>query len=229
MALSGVASAAEYTLSDADLAITTNVTALQDISSITTSNAFTVAVTLDYETVKGYLLANSGTNVQFINVGTGASMSEGNRIGMTVCYSDNSAIRGTWNEATWNQGNNNGFRVGMDLGAFDSLSWSTGSIATLVMTYSYDTGTTGVFTIADDKGNVLNQIGGDFYTGLRGSNINFDSLQLHSSVTSAYVFDHVMTSAEAKALGASMAIPEPTTATLSLLALAGLAARRRRK
>ncbi len=45
--------------------------------------------------------------------------------------------------------------------------------------------------------------------------------------TSCYLFDSAVTVADAIEL--NKAVPEPATATLSLLALAGLAARRRRK
>ncbi len=227
MALAGVAMA--ETTPTPVLTLSTTTTNTIDLSSYITGNAFTVAVTLDYDTVKNYLLADSGDNQQLINVGTDETLTTGSRIGMTICYGDNSAIRGTWNEATWNNANTSGFQVGMDLGAFDSLSWGSGTVASLVMTYDYNNGTTGVFTIADANGNVLNQIGGAFYQGLRGSNFDPNSLQLHSSVLSASVYNQVMTADQAKSLGASMIIPEPTTATLSLLALAGLAARRRRR
>ena len=46
--------------------------------------------------------------------------------------------------------------------------------------------------------------------------------------TSAQVYSSALSATDAKAVGAAL-IPEPTTATLSLLALAGLAARRRRR
>ncbi len=67
------------------------------------------------------------------------------------------------------------------------------------------------------------------------STINYDNLLVHSDifpVDAVYVYNQVLegdtlTAASKAAYGA--AIPEPATATLSLLALAGLAARRRRK
>ena len=201
---------------------------LIDISPYITGNAVTVAVTLNLQDVKTYLLANNGANQQLVNVGTAETMTSGNRIGLTICYSDNSAIRGTWNEATWNSNNTGGFRVGMDLGAFDSLNWDSASYATLVMSYGKDVGTTGVFTLADYDGKLLSQVGGEFYSGLTSSSFDPNTLKLHSAVTSARVYDAVMTADQAKSVGLSI-IPEPATATLSLLALAGLAVRRRRK
>ena len=69
-------------------------------------------------------------------------------------------------------------------------------------------------------------------TGLR-TNSALNSIVFSNAVTSAYLYNSRITKSEAEtitqALGKSSVIPEPTTATLSLLALAGLAARRRRK
>ena len=75
-----------------------------------------------------------------------------------------------------------------------------------------------------------------------GSNDGFENATfweggVTAAVTLTYVFSQVVTAEEAKSLGkaaamaalSSVAVPEPTTATLSLLALVGLAARRRRK
>ncbi len=66
---------------------------------------------------------------------------------------------------------------------------------------------------------------------------NYDTLTIEDSVfkdaiDSIYVFNSSLTDAQVISLSAdaiAAAVPEPATATLSLLALAGLAARRRRK
>ncbi len=71
--------------------------------------------------------------------------------------------------------------------------------------------------------------------GLRSSGTNYDTLVLNSlfasSIKSIYVFNEALEQSDIMTLSvaAIKAVPEPTTATLSLLALAGLAARRRRK
>jgi Leucine-rich repeat (LRR) protein len=71
-------------------------------------------------------------------------------------------------------------------------------------------------------------------TVLQVLDLSYNTVVFNSDiVTKGYVFNQVVTAAEAKALGTAAAkaalVPEPTTATLSLLALCGLAARRRRK
>lgn len=61
---------------------------------------------------------------------------------------------------------------------------------------------------------------------------NWSSLGVNTDlVSSVYLFSGVVTKEDAQTLNAlaAAAVPEPTTATLSLLALAGLAARRRRR
>lgn len=74
------------------------------------------------------------------------------------------------------------------------------------------------------------------YTAEAFDGIVFSSLHLNTEfVNSYYIFDQAATDADAikithaAAAAAPPIIPEPTTATLSLLALAGLAARRRRR
>lgn len=65
--------------------------------------------------------------------------------------------------------------------------------------------------------NVINNMQfGYFGDSSKGASTNFDNI---------LIYNRALTSTEVKAL----IVPEPTTATLSLLALAGLAARRRRK
>ena len=74
--------------------------------------------------------------------------------------------------------------------------------------------------------------GGQWYDGLYSSTFNsVKSIEFDSSVLGADIYYSGVTVGEAKTLGINgiKTIPEPTTATLSLLALAGLAARRRRK
>lgn len=64
------------------------------------------------------------------------------------------------------------------------------------------------------------QLGSSFGDGERRVSADFDDLA---------IWNRVLTAGEVSALAAGAAVPEPATATLSLLALAGLAARRRRK
>ena len=72
-----------------------------------------------------------------------------------------------------------------------------------------------------------------YATGLSTSYSTFDTIKIDNlggAVEQVYVHNRVLSTAEVGTLmGEIASIPEPTTATLSLLALAGLAARRRRK
>ncbi len=83
-------------------------------------------------------------------------------------------------------------------------------------------------TMKKDDGSILEYYGttsGYSFSGVDDINgITFNT----DIVESAYFFDSVSTETGIKALHAQI-IPEPATATLSLLALAGLAIRRRRK
>lgn len=67
--------------------------------------------------------------------------------------------------------------------------------------------------------------------GLVSSGNNYKELYFNTEVvTSAYVYNKALGTSDATSLTKTLAvIPEPATATLSLLALAGLCARRRRK
>lgn len=126
----------------------------------------------------------------------------------------------------WNQGGAYSFEMnsGFESGAF----WSDIKEASVVLTYSYSTGAMGLFTGVKNDGSVVT-LGGTFNTTLRGKDMTFDTFKFDTNiVTEAFVFNSVSTVEQATYMGYTV-IPEPATATLSLLALAGLAARRRRR
>ena len=139
-----------------------------------------------------------------------------------------SGLYGCWNS-------NGAYSVGMNTGTgFEVASfWTGGVTAAVTLTYEHSKGTSGTFTLLDTEGNVLQSVGGYYNTGLKSSGLSFNTIVFDGIVTDGYVFNQVVTAEEAKALGKAAAtaalVPEPTTATLSLLALAGLAARRRRR
>ena len=140
---------------------------------------------------------------------------------------NNSGLYGCWNSG-------NAYSFGMNNGFESASFWEGGAAAAITLTYEYNAGTSGTFTLLDAQGNVLKSLGGDYNTTLRGQGLSFSTVAFDAEiVTNAYVFNQVVATAEeAKALGvaaASTLIPEPATATLSLLALCGLAARRRRR
>ncbi len=143
------------------------------------------------------------------------------------------------------------YNFGMNSGMTATDIWY-GAAATAVTLYSSTyphgasnlRGSSAVFTIMYHDGHVAH-FGGELATGLiyGGDTLSFTGYEYNGdyvmyeapgSITSSYAeysnINAFVTAAQAaneKAL-AGMA-PEPTTATLSLLALAGLAARRRRK
>jgi hypothetical protein len=138
-----------------------------------------------------------------------------------------SGLYGCWN-------NGGAWDFGMGTGFESADFWAGGVTAAITLTYKYDDGTSGTFTLLDAEGNVLKSVGATYNTGLRGQGLSFSTVVFDSNiVTEGYVFNQRVYSDDAKALGLAAAaaalIPEPTTATLSLLALAGLAARRRRR
>ncbi len=119
-------------------------------------------------------------------------------------------------------------------------AWSNGNI---VITYTFDNGvkdadgvrtsTMSVYVLKNDEGSLVQETLTYTFTN---SDWDFDTYSFQPLTINApagviegiYYHSGVLTAAEAKTF-ATKAIPEPTTATLSLLALAGLAARRRRK
>ena len=108
-----------------------------------------------------------------------------------------------------------------------STSSITGVAYTLTGTVGSNFSSYMVITLND--GSTLTYSGttsGYSFSGVTDINsISFNS----NIVKDAYMFDSVSNSATASALNKALLVPEPTTATLSLLALCGLAARRRRK
>ncbi|MBQ8517386.1 MAG: PEP-CTERM sorting domain-containing protein [Akkermansia sp.] len=131
-------------------------------------------------------------------------------------------------------GNSDGF--GFEKESF----WENASMAAVTFSYSAEKpGFTATFTLLNASGGILQKIPGEWADfDMSGITLSFSSVDFDTeSVTSAYVFTPELTLTEEETLllaeeagraELGLAVPEPTTATLSLLALAGLAARRRR-
>ncbi len=105
---------------------------------------------------------------------------------------------------------------------------TTGDIA-FVYTCDYTDGNQ-TFTLSVLKGDTLDSVS-KTQTWTVDSDKSYDKLIVatpNAVVEEAVIFNSVLSASDAKAVATAL-VPEPTTATLSLLALAGLAARRRRK
>ena len=109
------------------------------------------------------------------------------------------------------------------------------TLSGMALTMSYTNGSAAAMylTMRFDDGSVTELYG--FSTGLKWTTgqKQYSSVDVNTSyVDQVYVFNSAMTKDDALSLNSqalAAAVPEPATATLSLLALAGLAARRRRK
>ncbi len=109
------------------------------------------------------------------------------------------------------------------------------TLSGMALTMSYTNGSESAMylTMRFDDGSVTELYG--FSTGLKWTTgqKQYSSVDVNTSyVDQVYVFNSAMTKDDALSLNSqalAAAVPEPATATLSLLALAGLAARRRRK
>lgn len=116
-------------------------------------------------------------------------------------------------------------------GSAEGTGWDEVAGAAITYTFSSSAGTKGALTLVrEDESIILNHsttMGGLKTASAVAAEVNFGDM-----VTGYYYSNNVISEAEAKEaskLAAIASIPEPATATLSLLALAGLAARRRRK
>lgn len=189
----------------------------------TEQSSLTAVVVLDVEKMKDVMLAGASlskhTLIDFTDT-------DGADIGLQTNYSSaNNKISTSGLYGSWNQGS--AYSFGMDSGFELSTFWDTTVAASAVLTYSYDTGTTAVFSALKSDGSMVT-LGGTWNTTLKGSTFAANEVVFDVDlVEKSFVFNGVSTVEQATYL-ATTVIPEPATATLSLLALCGLAARRRR-
>lgn len=221
----------------------------------TTTATWTLAVTIDSQAVRPYMekgtyvyssgatdapegslvsgTANSGLQV------FDAKVDNNSRIGIDTNFgSSNNAITSSGFYGSWNGAGNSApvGNYGVNSLNLASLDWDNiGSIA-LTLSYAYGTKDNGIganvaIAVYDKNGTLLGSSYGSNTTLRTSSNLN--SIMFSDAVTSAYLYNQYLSEENVTSitqeLGKAALIPEPTTATLSLLALAGLAARRRRR
>ena len=200
-----------------------------------TTNAVTVAVTLNIDTIKGYFCDVDATWVPNPtetnqNAGSWTTVSHmlvkvtgNNGIGVGTLVKDDTKeyFSGAWNSTI------DYTPTGIDTDMDRANLWENATEASLVFSADRTTGARIVFTMKYDDGTIFQTLG--TATGVKSSNWTPSGLELDTkAVESVAMYNTYISADDAKAIGTKL-VPEPTTATLSLLALAGLATRRRRK
>ncbi len=120
-------------------------------------------------------------------------------------------------------------------GDIEGTGWDDVAGAGIVYTFDKDRGSKAALTLCNENGETIFSYVHTM-SGLRSSHADAAAVEFGDMVTS-YYYNNATVLSEADAKEASRlaavlsmsVVPEPATATLSLLALAGLAARRRRK
>ena len=236
----------------------TTYTVLTDVTQVTSSNATTtianntaltgsLALTIDVDSFKDTLGTTTGRNSNvFIAKLTGKweDNADGS-LGFVTWGNDNSnGIEGSWAKGTVSGNIHAGLQscyTAVD--GENPIDWDNVVAMTLVMSYeppanalvagdqSYMTYNMAVSYLYSDGS--ITTSGGSNTNLLRFGETNtfcVSGVTVDTSYVDAYtVYSDYLTLDQAKALSAARVVPEPTTATLSLLALCGLAARRRRK
>lgn len=199
----------------------------------------TISLTFDVAALEAIsdinFMGNGETKPNFFMFNGSWGSGEAGSLGLANNGSSGSDTSGLW--SSWVKGDASGQATDTGLGSIFTSSTNWDIIEAITLVYSYRTPTTGATTV-----NLAVSIGYDDGTlttyGETKSNIVFSGtsgfsstgLTTNDTYVTSYEFSSDYTSLEdAKKMSAALAIPEPTTATLSLLALAGLAARRRRK
>lgn len=119
--------------------------------------------------------------------------------------------------------------------AMSGAAWSAAKYAALTFAINSQGETYTLLSVIDSAGTITNIGAASIGTNVSFTGISGIRLNKHSAVSEAYIYSGSWTTTDLATVTSNVlsakvpAIPEPATATLSLLALAGLAARRRRK
>lgn len=201
-----------------------------------TTTAFTVSMTLDMNKLKGILTSsgkeNKNYNLFTCNLRTSSS-ENAHTMGTKVIYTSSSSSNTTssvWMTANGTSGNTNLGGSGSYLSDVVTSDWASAKEAALTMAYHKTNGSYALLSVYLSDGTILNYAGTS--TGLKWSDTaGVSSITIGDDanlVKQAYLFNSKLDATSIQSIHQSL-LPEPTTATLSLLALAGLATRRRRQ
>lgn len=207
-------------------------------SSMWTDTNFSVSMMLDVDKLKT-ILTDCGvehTNYNLVQFSLRSEASDhAHTMGTMAIYTSSSTTTSSiWTTANGTTGSQNmSGSSGAFLSNYVDDQWLNADAASLTMAHDSSNGTYTLLTVHLSDGTFLEYEKTE--SGLRWSNtIGVSSITIGSDdaatnpVTQAWLFDTKLSVEDAKAINKQL-IPEPATATLSLLALAALAARRRRK
>ena len=246
LALAGLAAAADTTLSDAiytsteGASITTSTTGVNVITG-----DFALTMTLNADALKAIMgNTTSGTtrptyfyvdttNDTYITLAN--ALKNTGFVGMSKGNLDSYALDGEESENRRplnGSGSSPATNNFADADAGNNLKSKLATLTSAAITFSHDDGTSSSLyvTMTFFDGTISKLYGTN--TALKWSSGigTIESININDDyVEDTYLFRGTVAKDNAFALNAAALVPEPTTATLSLLALAGLAARRRRK
>ena len=250
MALAGVAAADVTTSVFTDLTTTSTVNGITWDSSqgtLTAGSGYTLAT---------HTGENAQTSLSFtLNLTQAAAYSSDDLCKLITIYTkkDNgdaantyglwltkNGLSGRWDDGQYNtRGDNNNIAEYSGVVSIDSIISGNSNVYTLngekyiTLTLVTDLSASNLDGQADNVGATTYDADGErvwYCEALASSSLhNFTSIELNTNYISAAAITPVLLSPEAAGSQAAKLVPEPTTATLSLLALAGLAVRRRRK
>ena len=233
LALAGVAGANTLSLTEADIISSGNASITADANSYSTET--TVALTLDVQRLKSLLETSPDSSKGYQIVKMIDTGNESTYTGVNINTKDSDyGLWGYWKNENFTYGAmDDAANAFADLnGEAVGTGWDAVAYAGMVYAHSLQSNVSSTYaalTLCDAEGKVLvstyagvNKLGSRDFDGCR--------FEFGDVVTASYFYNQAVTEENAmKGLALTAAIPEPTTATLSLLALAGLAARRRRR
>lgn len=208
-----------------------------ELTGLTSNHEYTLAITLNLDmrpSGKELIFSLAGSRGDNVFGGEGIAFDKGGIDYVTTSLSGNpitsleSALTPTVYNYNW-QDTEKGFQSLKNV-----PNWNNATDAVFVLVGKSDFTMTGYLFIGYQDDNVISY-NGMYNTKLTGLDIS--TLKISDECVESFrMYDTVMDTPGVKAIAQDMlyssqspAAPEPTTATLSLLALAGLAARRRRK